>query len=245
MIRTWLIALIFTAQSLWASPIDSLRFITEDYPPFNYEGDRGELQGYAVEIAQAIFDRMQSRQSVESIELLPWARGYDLALTQPDVVLFSTTRTPAREALFQWVGPIAPSRVVLLAKTDRAIEIAQPEAIERYRIGVIREDIGHQRLLELGVSPDRLVIAASNTEAAQLIERDRVDLWAYGEYVGYWLLEELGYNPNDYAPVYTLSESHYYFAISQKSDPAIARAMQAALDGLKADGTVERILQDR
>ena len=62
----------------------------------------------------------------------PWVRGYELALSQPNTVLFSTTRTPARESSFHWVGPIAQDRVVLLAHRDAPMVIASlPEAIDR------------------------------------------------------------------------------------------------------------------
>ena len=44
---------------------------------------------------------------VQPVSILPWARGYHLLTQKPNVVLFSTARTEARNPLFKWAS--APS----------------------------------------------------------------------------------------------------------------------------------------
>jgi len=41
------------------------------------------------------------------ISVYPWLRAYDMALKDPFTCVYSTNRTPEREALFSWVGPLA------------------------------------------------------------------------------------------------------------------------------------------
>lgn len=236
-----LIFALMLGQNLIASSVDQLRFITEDYPPYNHE-ERDGLQGYSVKIIAAMLEDVGSVLSIDDVELMAWAPAYDIALNQPNTALFSTTRTQAREHLFKWVGPLVPTRVVLLAKKDRNIRINTAQDISRYQTVGIREDIGHQTLLQLGVPSKRVILAATNTEAAQLIERNRADLWAYEESVGRWLMEDLGYNASAYEPVYLLHEARLYIALHKSTDDAIINTLQASIDRLRASGEIDRIL---
>ena len=38
------------------------------------------------------------------IRLYPWARAYDMALKEPNVLIFLIARTSARETQFKWAG---------------------------------------------------------------------------------------------------------------------------------------------
>lgn len=198
--------------------LDELTFITEDYPPLNFERD-GQRQGIAVDLLAEMLKAARSRKTTSDIKVWPWARGYETALREKNVVLFSTVRTEAREHLFKWVGPIMPSRIVLVAKKKRRIRIAGIDELKRsrHRIGVVREDIGGQLLDKLGVSKERTLQANSGVSLAKLLHLDRVDIWAYGAEVIFWNLKELGYPTADYEEVFTLADAHsYYFALKDR-----------------------------
>lgn len=222
-----------------ASELDRLTFITEHYPPYNYL-DGGELKGSSVSILKAILEHVGSSTDVTDIRVLPWARGYDTTLLTPNTVLFSTTRTSAREDLFQWVGPLAGGRVVLLARKDSNISIEDQESLRNgsASIVVIGEDIGAQKLLEAGVDADRLHTAVNNESAMNMLVADRVSLWAYGEDVAHWLLSANGHNPENFETVYVLSQDPLYFAINRDTDPAVVELLQQALDELRAQGKI-------
>jgi polar amino acid transport system substrate-binding protein len=104
-----------------------------------------------------------AKKSRADIKIWPWARGYETALKEKNTVLFSTTRTEARENLFKWVGPIMPSRIVLVAKKTE-----------------------HQ-------AKNKTIQANSGVSVAKMLHADRVDMWAYGAPVIMRNLKELGY----------------------------------------------------
>ncbi|MCH8550760.1 MAG: transporter substrate-binding domain-containing protein [Natronospirillum sp.] len=236
--RLWLLVAAVCSVA-YATELDRLTFITEEYPPYNFER-HGQLQGYSIEVLATILDAAGSAQSLQDVRIWPWARGYETVLSEPDTVLFSTTRTPAREDLFHWVGPLALDRVTLIAPRDAGIRIDSISSLNDsdYRIAVIREDIGAQRLLEAGVDADLLRTAISNTSALSMLEAGRVDLWAYGEDVARWLMAEQGVDPDQFESVYTLSEAHLYFAINRDTDHEVVDTMQALLDELRAAGEI-------
>ncbi|MGD9363283.1 MAG: hypothetical protein PVH85_30755, partial [Desulfobacterales bacterium] len=66
-----------------------LTIISEENPPFNFIKD-GILTGSSTEVVREIMHRLNLSAK---IQVLTWARGYQLALRQPNVVLFSTART--------------------------------------------------------------------------------------------------------------------------------------------------------
>ncbi|MGB5746824.1 MAG: transporter substrate-binding domain-containing protein, partial [Desulfobacterales bacterium] len=89
-----------------------LTIVSEENPPFNFIKD-GILTGSSTEIVREIMRRLNLPAE---IQVLTWARGYQLALSRPNVVLFSTARTQEREHLFHWVGPIYKVRFGFYAK---------------------------------------------------------------------------------------------------------------------------------
>jgi polar amino acid transport system substrate-binding protein len=109
-----------------------LTYITEQFPPYNYQED-GKLQGISVDLLEKVWEKMDANQSRSVIQLLPWKEGIQETLDENGTVLFSTARLPQREELFKWAGPIGPIRNVLLAKKDRNVSIAAPEDLKKYR----------------------------------------------------------------------------------------------------------------
>ncbi|SEG41389.1 substrate-binding periplasmic protein [Billgrantia desiderata] len=226
-----------------AAELEALTFITEEYPPYNYRQNE-RLEGISIELLERIFAETGSTMSREDVRYYPWARGYETVLSEPNTVLFSTTRTEQREQLFQWVGPIATDRVSLLARRDSGIQLNDIEDVIAgdYRIAVIREDIGAQRLQEAEVPEAQIHAAMSGASALRMLERGRVDLWAYGEDVAFWLMNEEGMPTTDYTPALTISESDLYYALHRDTDPDLIERMQAALDRLRERGVVGEIL---
>ncbi|WP_240936234.1 substrate-binding periplasmic protein [Billgrantia bachuensis] len=241
--KKWLLLMLVLLPLPAAAGLEGLTFITEEYPPYNYRhNDR--LEGISIELLERIFAETDTALSRDDVLYYPWARGYDTALSEPGTVLFSTTRTEQREELFQWVGPIATDRVTLIARRDSGIKLNDIEdAIAGgYRIAIIREDIGDQRLQEAGVPESQVHAAISNVSALRMLERGRVDLWAYGEDVAFWLMQEEGLPTTDFVPALTISESDLYYALHRDTDPLLVERMQMALDRLREQGVVSDIL---
>ncbi len=87
-------------------------FLTEQFKPYNYQ-ENGQAKGIAIEFLKLMWHQMGERE--HPIEFLPWSRAYEMTRTRSGVVLFATIRTPEREDLFKWVGPIASTKTYLIA----------------------------------------------------------------------------------------------------------------------------------
>ncbi len=229
------------SSSAAAETVDDIVFMTEQYPPYNFEEDN-KLQGIAVDTLTLMLQRAGSKQTREDIILLPWARGYERVLSEPTTCLFSTTRTEERELLFKWVGPIAPEAVGLIAKKERYIEIDSVEDIEKHKIGTIRGDVAEQYLVNVGISLDDMERVAGTIMNIRKLNHGRIDLWAYDENVAMWELKANGFDPADYESVHVLGQKNQYFAFHIGTSESVIQKLQAALDRLKADGEYAKIL---
>ena len=107
------------------------------------------------------------------------ARGYKFAQLKKNTVLFSTTRTKAREKLFKWVGPITSTVISLIAKQGGARTVASAKDLEGYTIGTVRDDVRELLLREMGVEWKNIYRTDDPQTAAKMLIGGRVDLWAY------------------------------------------------------------------
>ncbi|MCF6178406.1 MAG: ABC transporter substrate-binding protein [Geopsychrobacter sp.] len=243
--KSLFLGLIFSlcAGSLFAQQLDDLVFITEEYPPFNFT-DAGEVQGIATDTLLEMLKLSGASQTRDDIGSLSWARGYDIALHTEDVLLYSMTRTAAREKLFKWVGPIIRSKIVLFARKDHHLTLKSIDEINqrKLRVGVVLNDVGEQILQEQGVERARIYRFNKGVHLAQMLEKERIDLLAYGRLVTLWNLKSLGYEADSFEAIFTLQEAEYYYALNIKTDDRTVEQLQTALDQVKASGTLDSII---
>lgn len=228
-----------TMITLWAgvalaagNDLRDIEFYTEAYPPANYMED-GKITGYSVDLLLAASEMVDEPISLSQITLQPWARSYRMVLTRKNSVLFSTTRSEHREQLFRWVGPIVDINVVVLARKDANIVINEPLDMAQYRIGVIRDDIGEQSLLELGIPRDAMQEASYVTVLAEQLMKKRIDLLVYGQRAAYWWSRQAGVDPEMFETVYMVKQGDVYYALNKETPSEVVNKLQKGLDMLK------------
>jgi ABC-type amino acid transport substrate-binding protein len=232
------IAILFIV-SLNGAVLDNFTLMTEQYPPYNFEQD-GQLQGIFVEILGEILKRDGSKQTAKDIKLYPWARGYKEVQSNVNSLLFGMTRSEEREKMFKWVGPLAPTKVVLLAKKSNKIVLKNKNELTNYLSGAIRDDIGHQLLTEAGVKD--IDLSSDMLSCIKKLDSDRIKLWAYEENVGFWELKNQGKNTADYESVYVLLSSDLYIAFNKSASDDIIKRVQTLFEEIKKDGTYQKIV---
>jgi len=223
---------IFLIPIVNSAQINTLSYVTEQYPPYNYT-QNNITKGIAIDILVEASSQIQSPIDINNIKVQPWATAYRSALITPDTVLFSTTRTQLREHIFQWAGPISQTKIVVLGRKDRNFTINGPLTLAQYRIGVIRDDVGEQLLVELGVPRESMIESTVPQKLVHQFISGELDLWAYEENVAKWWLKESGQSPDDYESVFTLSEGDLYFAFNLGTDRALVRKLQEGINQLK------------
>lgn len=226
-----------------------LAALTEALPPLNYEQD-GKVVGFSSEL----LDLMAKEADVGiHKQLLPWARAYDMVTRQPNTLIYSLARTPEREALFQWVGPISARRIVLYRHSDRSdIALKSLEDARAYRIGVVRESASAKSLMKLGfpingpldeLGPGLDLGVQDESNMRKFIAR-RFDLLVSLDWAAAYNARNAGLGPDDLQPAWVLDESlSYWYGLNPGTDPDVARRLNAALQKVKADGRYLQLKQ--
>lgn len=217
-----------------------LTYITEQYPPFNFQ-ENGKLQGISVDLLEKVWEKMGLDLNKSIIKILPWTEGYQNVLDEKDTVLFAMARSPQREQLFKWAGPIAPFKTVIFAKKDRNIQIVSSEDLKKYKIGVIRDDNAIQMLSDNGIKEEDLIIENTSTPIIDMLENGSLDAWAHGEIAGLWLIQQSGNNASDFSKPYVLGLTDAYYGFNKETPDSIVQSFQQALDYLKSNNDANGI----
>jgi len=237
-------AIILIVLVLWVTAVapaqatgPELQVITEIAPPASFIDARGNLSGLAVEVVQAI----QKEIGVHAeIQVMPWARGYHELTTNPNVALFSTTRTPARESLFHWVGPVFTTRWIMYARKGSGLNITSLEDAKSIeRIGVYRDDARAQLLRDNGF--DNLDVADRQELNLAKLLGGRVDAIVYSDLTMKEFLAKSNTDPDLVEAIFEIGSRDLYIAFSKGSDPETIHIWQEAVDQLEERGDLQRI----
>lgn len=224
-------------QLALAQPV---RVVTEDAPPYSFM-QNGQIGGTAT----AVLEKTLQTAGIQDyrIQMYPWARAYDIALTEPNALIYMIARTPAREQQFQWVGEftrISYHLYKLRGRDDvapRDLDGARPHAI-----GVIRDDVRHQYLQRKGFA--RLVISAGAADNLAKLANRQVDLVPLTEGETQSLCQAIKLDCTRLEKVMTLNEmtTGLYMAYSKNTPVELVKRTQTAFDQLQASGTVRRLM---
>lgn len=217
----------------------TLQIYTEQYPPLSFRNNSGEITGFGSDIVNEILKR---NHLFIDIKLSAWSNGYDLALNNPNVCLFTMDRTDLRENLFQWVGPIGTNTTWFYTKAGSGINISSMEdARNLTSVGIVNSWFSGQYLQEL-----RFTNLVSDNDPAVMAEKlmhGEIDAFVCTSVTFPDILEGIGYQYNTVVPSFSLMSSDYYIAFSKTTPAAIVNQWQATLESMKLDGTYEAIYQ--
>lgn len=218
---------------------ERIEAVTED-TAFTFRQD-GRVGGPASQVVEAMLQR--AGLTDYSLALYPWARAYDMALQQPNVLIYLIARTPEREPLFKWVGEVMRIDYHLYKLRGQPdIRVHTLADAKHYSIGVLRDDVRQQYLQAEGFT--KLVIAAHNRNNFRRLLNRQVQLVPMPERDARLQCAEAGVDFASLERVYTLDalSSGLYMAYSRATADAIVTRSRAAFDSLKREGLLTRLM---
>ncbi|WP_051208246.1 substrate-binding periplasmic protein [Saccharospirillum impatiens] len=228
----------FTLSAVAAKSQAELAIVTESFPPFNYIQD-GEPAGLSTEVVTQV---LKTAGLDASIDFYPWARAYQVALNEPDTLIYSIARIPEREPLFEWIGVIAPYRTSFYKlKSAPDIQIASLEDAKQYQVGTSRADVIETYLVNQGFT--NLQVSGQDRLNVLMLNFGRIQLMAYDEAAFPRLVEAEGLDIDDFERVFRIEglSGQLYMAMQPDSDPNLIRALKDGLDTIKANGDYDAI----
>lgn len=225
-----------------AEEVPVLQLYTEEYPPVSFS-HAGRAEGMASEVVREILRRLDEPAN---IQVVPWARGYQIVQKTPNTALFATIRNAEREPHFKWVGPILLARDSFYTLKGSGLQIhstadlQQIEAIAVPRDWFTYQELRAQGLGNLqGVTEPQQMFKMLRRGRVKLIVADNLSFFSRGE-----AASQVDYlTPADVEVAYPYRTSLGYITFWPGTDEAVIRRWQATLDQMKADGSFSRIYQ--
>lgn len=228
----WLSAILL---ALAGGAAGALTLTTEDYPPFNMQDPQTQaLSGIATD---KVVELMRRAHEPYTLALYPWSRAYLMAQQGQDTCVFSTTRTPEREHLFKWVGPLVKNDWVVYARAD---DVRHPKTLDELRpyvLGGYQNDAVGVFLKAQGFKVD---LSNFDVQNVQKLAYKRIDFWATGELLGQYLIARNGYK-DQIVPLFTFKHAELYLACNRAADPALMARLNHILQEMDKDGTSSAI----
>lgn len=215
---------------------ENLQIMTSEIPPMAFTKDN-KITGYCIDLVREIQQRIGDHTD---IQVVPWSRAYHTGKTKDNVILICPKRTPDRENLFKWVGPVHESTTNIYKKKNAKIQIKSLEdAKKASSILITRNFYSYDDLIRKGFKN------LETTETPQLAMRmllgGRAPLMVLEKLQVTVILEEINAAPDAIEEAYTLSSSVSYLSFSKGMSDATVKTWQDALDKMKKDGAYSRI----
>ena len=236
-----LLTLVLSSQTFADDPI---HLMTEEFIPYQFhegEGDDKVLTGISIEIIQEIQKKIGN---TDAIKMLPWARALKTLGLKKNSALFSTVRTPAREDKYKWVGPLSKLEMVFFKKAGSSINISSMEDAKKIaKIGVTKNVATHEILSSMGFENLEVMQSGHDAKNLKLLTKGRIDMWASPYFYGIFNARKMGVlSKVEAIPNVIILSGHLYIAFNKETDDTIIEQWQSALDELRNDGVVDKII---
>lgn len=220
---------------------EKINLMTELLPPFQYYNENKILTGISIEIIGRLKKEVNSE---DPIRVVPWTRGLKIVKKRKNSALFSMLRTPDREKLFKWVGPLVDFSVVFFKKTGSEIYINSVEDAKKVKkIGVTKNVANHEMLLAMGFKNLDVIQSGADEKNIKKLVKGRIDLWPTTYFGGLYNANNLGFKgmiePIVDFPVF---QGQLYLAFNLKTADSVINKWQKAVEDLKLEGTLDEIV---
>ena len=231
--------LAFLFSSLYAG--ENIKLMTEIFPPFQYEHEE-ELIGISTEIVNAIQKEMNVKNK---IKVYPWPRALKIVDKKKNTAIFSMLRTPERENKYKWVGPLTSMHLVFFKKKGSSITLNTIEDAKKVaKVGVTKGVANFEMLQGKGFKNLDVLTSGNDEKNIRKLVKGRIDLWPTLLMSGLYNARLQGLS-GEIVPIENVIafSGDMYIAFNKKTDDATVLKWQKALDALKKNKTVEKIIK--
>jgi len=155
-------------------------------------------------------------------------------------MLFSMVRTPVRDTLFKWVGPISPHTDVAISLKGSGNVIAAVADLNNYFTGVIEGYSSMNTLLDQGVHRTNIVIYPDLAALYTALVTDReVQFISYSEAGHYLAIQAMGHPADLFENLFPIHTDELYYAFNKETADEMIASFQEQLTKIKNDKSVD------
>jgi polar amino acid transport system substrate-binding protein len=206
--------------------------------------ENNEYKGPSIEILNLL---LSESNLTADINLMPWARAFNLAKKEPNMLILSIIRTPVREKQFHWIGVVSELALVFVSLADKPEnKVTNDQQAKNKKIAVVRDSNGHKELTTRGfIEGDNLYLVSSLNQMFTLFINGRVDLVYVDPNMIKKFIEEQGYEGVKIS--FNSIKKHHqrisYIAASKNTDNKIIKRLKVAMEKLKKTKKYNQLVQ--
>lgn len=208
--------------------------VPQDFPPFGSVGADMAPQGYDIDMAKLIADKLGVKVDlvpVTSANRIPY-----LQTNKVDLVISSLGKNAEREAVIDFSTPYAPFFNGVFAPADA--KIAGPADLSGKTIGVTRGAVEDLELTKIAPSDATIKRYEDNNGTISAFLSGQVDAVATGNVVAAAILAKNP--PKKPEPKFLIKNSPCYIGLN-KNEPALLAKVDEILATAKKDGALNAI----
>lgn len=235
--KKFTIAALFLGLCASASAADDIRFATEaSYPPFEFVGTDNNIQGFDIDLANALCREMQANCTFTNQEFDSLIPG--LRFRRFDAVIAALDITPERAKQVSFTNTYYDNSALFVANKG---QVADVNALKGKSVGM-QNGTTHQKYLTDKHTDIKPVAYSSYQNAILDLKSGRLNaVFGDSAVVNEWLKND----PELEAVGERITDADYFgtgFAIAvRQNNTELADKFNAALDKIKADGTYQTI----
>ena len=230
------------APAGWKAPAEIKVGITPNYPPLAFERE-GRIVGVEPDLAEAVGKVLGSKLVLTPIawEDLPDA----LTSREVDVIMSGVSVTERRKKTVAFTRPYLTIGQMALVRTDDLSRLAEPGALDRtgVRVGVQRLTTG-AAYARAELNKATVVEFGSADSGIEALREKRIDAFVHDAPTVWRLTGRFDSDPSrTLAGLYRpLTKEELAWAVRRDETSTLGAALDAALAKLRADGTLEQVL---
>uniref|UniRef100_A5WH73 Amino acid ABC transporter substrate-binding protein, PAAT family n=1 Tax=Psychrobacter sp. (strain PRwf-1) TaxID=349106 RepID=A5WH73_PSYWF len=213
-----------------------LRIATEGaYAPFNYTDAEGNLQGFDVDIANALCEQMKVSCEIQAQDWEGIIPG--LKAKKYDAIVAAMSVTPERSQQVDFTDPYFTNALVFITSKDSTFDPSHSDNITSSKIAAQRSTISSQ-WLESTYPKANMQLYDTLNNAFLDLESNRVDAMISDKLPA---IEWLSKNNSQFEVKGADIEIDDNFAIAVRKQDALKEQLNEALAAIKANGTYDQI----
>ncbi|MFP5512897.1 MAG: substrate-binding periplasmic protein [Alphaproteobacteria bacterium] len=214
---------------------ETLKIYSVDAPPLTM--DQPDQRGLIAEVTLEALKRAGYRGEMSFI---PWKRGQQEVAQGENLLIIPFARSPAREANYTWIANIFTVERSFAA-VGKSIDSYDQARAELTSIIVGHATAQEELLKSKGFPPSQLRIIRVGQKETEVLSANGDEAWFNGTPETLWKWKQSG-RPEKIVIGKAVDQNDVYLACSLKCSPQIVEKLKAAVDGMKADGTAQRII---
>jgi polar amino acid transport system substrate-binding protein len=221
------------------SQADEINVVTEYLEPYQIQNADGSLGGFSTEVIHSL---LAITNDNAKIQVMPWARAYEVALHEPNTLIYSIAHTKTRNEKFHWIGALKEERLYFWGLKKQFTKVNyKVEELKNYRIAVSRNSNSAQYITSQDFS--KVYQLANERQNMDMLFIDRVDLILATQITIETRAKNLGYSFNDLQRLNEVAalNNKLSIAFSLDTPPELIKKYRKAFQQLESNGQLNKL----